>query len=170
MESLRETYVANQLRRILRAAGDLDINEQAGTLDHENADDEDDHEDLTKEFAVTVVDEPPVDPRKFAPRVIINKDTGVQEWQISETDLRYLADGYVLGCAGGGSSGCVENTANRNAPSRAQNACHRRLEPRRGNRHLLGWPDGLSDNIERAAAKSRDCLCRKGAHGIPASR
>lgn len=42
---------------------------------------------------MTVVAEPPVDPRTFAPRVIRNKDTGVQEGQISETDLRYLADG-----------------------------------------------------------------------------
>lgn len=42
------TYVANQVRRILKVAGDLDINQQAGTLDHEDGDDEDDHEDLNE--------------------------------------------------------------------------------------------------------------------------
>ncbi|KAK4895255.1 hypothetical protein LTR27_006598 [Elasticomyces elasticus] len=104
VESLPVTYVANQLRTIVKAVGELDVNMQPIQLD----DDQDDGSDATaeqgKDFSVKIVDEPPVDPRTYKPTIKRIAETGVQEWQISETDVDYLADGcYVLGCAGGGS-------------------------------------------------------------------
>jgi DUF917 family protein len=60
--------------------------------------------EAAKDFAVKVVDEPPVDPRTYRPTVTKNQQTGIHEWHITETDIDYLANGcYVLGCAGGGS-------------------------------------------------------------------
>ncbi|KAK5128102.1 hypothetical protein LTR08_004194 [Meristemomyces frigidus] len=51
-----------------------------------------------------IADEPPVDPCTYTPTVVKNERTGAQEWLVTETDIKFLADGcYVLGCAGGGS-------------------------------------------------------------------
>lgn len=95
-------YVANQLRTIVKAVGELDIDMQPAQLDDENDDGEEEIE-AAKDFAVKVIDEPPVDPRTYKPR-IERSQAGVLEWHICETDVKYLADGcYVLGCAGGGS-------------------------------------------------------------------
>jgi len=104
VESLPVTYVANQLRTIVKAVGELDINMQPSQLDDDEADGQDETEEAAKDFAVKVVDEPPVDPRTYKPTVVKNAATDIQEWHITETDIDYLADGcYVLGCAGGGS-------------------------------------------------------------------
>jgi len=104
VESLPVTYVANQLRTIVKAIGELDINMQPSQLDDEADDGPDDEPEVAKDFAIKVSDEPPVDPRTYRPTVVKNDQTGVQEWHITETDINYLANGcYVLGCAGGGS-------------------------------------------------------------------
>ncbi|KAK0945597.1 hypothetical protein LTR48_002340 [Friedmanniomyces endolithicus] len=104
VESLPVTYVANQLRTIIKAVGELDINMQPSHLEDDDEDHGLDDAEGAKNFTVKVIDEPPVDPRTYKPTVLKNAETGVQEWLITETDIDYLADGcYVLGCAGGGS-------------------------------------------------------------------
>lgn len=104
VESYPVSYVANQLRTIVKAVGELDINMQPEQLDDEVGDDEDQEAEAAKDFAVKVVDEPPVDVMKYTPTVIKSETTGILEWDITETDINFLADGcYVLGCAGGGS-------------------------------------------------------------------
>ncbi|KAK5121095.1 hypothetical protein LTR85_005579 [Meristemomyces frigidus] len=104
MESIPVTYVANQLRTIVKAVGELDIDMQPDQLDDEADDGPDEEPEAAKDFAVKISDEPPVDPCTYTPTVIKNAQTGVQEWQVTETDINFLADGcYVLGCAGGGS-------------------------------------------------------------------
>ncbi|KAK3071662.1 hypothetical protein LTR53_008235 [Teratosphaeriaceae sp. CCFEE 6253] len=104
IESLPVTYVANQLRTIIKAVGELDINMQPSQLNDDEAHDEDPPEEGAKDFAAKVLDEPPVDSRTYKPTIVRNGETSVQEWHITETDIDYLADGcYVLGCAGGGS-------------------------------------------------------------------
>jgi N-methylhydantoinase A/oxoprolinase/acetone carboxylase beta subunit/DUF917 family protein len=109
MESLPVTYVANQLRTIVKAVGELDIHSQPSLLDDgegdgagENA--EEDEPEAAKSFVQKTLDEPPVDPRTYKPTVLKHPATGIKEWRITETDISYLAEGcYVLGCAGGGS-------------------------------------------------------------------
>jgi N-methylhydantoinase A/oxoprolinase/acetone carboxylase beta subunit/DUF917 family protein len=104
VESYPVTYVANQLRTIVKAVGELDVNKQPDHLDDQEADDMEDEVESAKNFAVKVVDEPPVDPLTYKPCVVKNPQTGIPEWHVTETDLDYLTDGcYVLGCAGGGS-------------------------------------------------------------------
>ncbi|KAK4542745.1 hypothetical protein LTR36_006121 [Oleoguttula mirabilis] len=104
IESIPVTYVANQLRTIVKAVGELDINMQPEQLDDEADDGPDEEPEAAKDFAVKIADEPPVDPCTYTPTVVENERTCVQEWWISVTDINYLADGcYVLGCAGGGS-------------------------------------------------------------------
>lgn len=104
VEHFPVAYMANQLRTIVKAVGELDIDMQPQPLDDELRDDENDEPETAKDFAVKIVDETPVDPRTYKPTVVKNEGTGVQEWHITETDINYLADGcYVLGCAGGGS-------------------------------------------------------------------
>ncbi|KAH9818123.1 Hydantoinase A-domain-containing protein [Teratosphaeria destructans] len=106
LESIPVTYVANQLRTIVKAVGELDITSAPSLLDDDSSQDADEMEDeAAKSFTATkVFDEPPADPSTYRPTIVKNADTGVKEWIISETDLEYLADGcYVLGCAGGGS-------------------------------------------------------------------
>ncbi|KAK4503829.1 hypothetical protein PRZ48_004744 [Zasmidium cellare] len=104
VETYPVSYVANQLRTIVKAVGELDINMQPEQLDDEEADDPDQEPEAAKDFAVKVVDEPPVDVLKYTPTIVKNKNTGILEWDITETDINFLADGcYVLGCAGGGS-------------------------------------------------------------------
>ena len=104
VEHFPVTYMANQLRTIVKAVGELDIDMQPQSLDDETGDGEDEEPEMAKDFAIKIVDEPPVDPRTYKPTVLKNEETGVQEWHITETDVNYLANGcYVLGCAGGGS-------------------------------------------------------------------
>ena len=104
VESFPVSYMANQLRTIVKAVGELDINMQPQHLDDDEGDGPDEEPEVAKDFAVKIVDEPPVDPRTYKPTVIKNESTAIQEWHITETDINYLANGcYVLGCAGGGS-------------------------------------------------------------------
>ena len=105
VESLPVTYMANQLRSIVKAVGELDVNMKPQALDdgEGNEADEAEEAEVEKDLAVKVIDEPPVDPRTYKPSIVKN-EKGIQEWQITETDIDYLANGcYVLGCAGGGS-------------------------------------------------------------------
>lgn len=104
VETFPVPYVANQLRTIVKAIGELDINMRPAPLGDDIDDEDNVGTETDKHFAVKVADEPPVNPQVYKPTVRKNERTGVQEWHITETDLAYLADGcYVLGCAGGGS-------------------------------------------------------------------
>jgi N-methylhydantoinase A/oxoprolinase/acetone carboxylase beta subunit/DUF917 family protein len=104
IESIPLQYVANQIRTIVKAVGDLDINKSLNEIDLDNDDDEELIPEDAKGVLIDAPDTPLVDPRTYTPSVITNTETGIPEWHISETDLDYLADGcYILGCAGGGS-------------------------------------------------------------------
>ena len=106
VEHFPVTYMANQLRTIVKAVGELDITMQPQSFEDDASDSlaEDAEPETAKSFAVKIVDEPPVDPRTYKPTIKKNEETGVQEWHITETDINYLSNGcYVLGCAGGGS-------------------------------------------------------------------
>lgn len=86
---------ANQLRTVVKAVGELDINKQAAVLNDDDEKEEDglDFEtEVDKDFAVKIMDEPPVDPRTYKPTIVRN-EKGILEWDITETDVKYLADG-----------------------------------------------------------------------------
>jgi hypothetical protein len=96
VESLPVTYVANQLRTIVKAVGELDITRQFWT-DSEGDGPETDHEDegikdTTKKFA----EKQTVDPKTYIPSVVNNETTGQSEWLISETDIDYISKGKCL--------------------------------------------------------------------------
>lgn len=104
VESIPLQYVANQVRTIVKAVGELDFNKKLSELDM-NGDysDELTAEDVKGDF-VDVPETKAIDPRTYRPEIAKNPRTGIAEWWISETDLDFLADGcYILGCAGGGS-------------------------------------------------------------------
>ncbi|KAI5303091.1 hypothetical protein KEM56_000041 [Ascosphaera pollenicola] len=108
-------YVANQVRVIARAVGDLSSDtipagshlNQSKVLsnDSEKTDDIFYDQSAKKEAEIDLKDIPPViDPQSYAPKIVKNPETGIYEWIVSETDVVWLADVfYVLGCAGGGS-------------------------------------------------------------------
>ncbi|KAI4796834.1 DUF917-domain-containing protein, partial [Aureobasidium sp. EXF-8845] len=105
VESLPVTYVANQLRTIVKAVGELDISLQSQTA-MEDVDSEVEHEEEgVKKVAAKTVEILQVDPRTYVPSMVKNEATGNPEWILSETDIDFLSRGcYVLGCAGGGST------------------------------------------------------------------
>ncbi|KAI1959100.1 hypothetical protein LOZ58_004808 [Ophidiomyces ophidiicola] len=101
-------YVAHQVRVIARAVGELS---PAGVPMTNGAHPEDEstedaiyQEESKRDAHDDETDPAAVDAASYRPTVIKNPNTGVQEWILSEVDLKWLADGcYVLGCAGGGS-------------------------------------------------------------------
>ena len=107
-------YVANQIRVIVRAVGELSpssipsVTKEEEEYGQEDGDDDRDLYAGEKQQVVTQEDQDKnpsaVDISSYRPRVVKNPETGVDEWIISELDLGWLSDGcYVLGCAGGGS-------------------------------------------------------------------
>ena len=115
VDALPLQYVANQIRVIARAVGELspDHIPESG---HDVADCEEDDQDEQeaaegeKQQAIEEEEEQGAAPTSagdissYRPKVVKNPETKVDEWIISELDLAWLADGcYVLGCAGGGS-------------------------------------------------------------------
>lgn len=104
VDALPIQYVANQLRVVVRAVGDL--SDDATLEDTLPVSDEEEDEDnvVEVEKATKVIqDDVLIDTDTYRPEVKINED-GVPEWFVSEIDVKWLADGcYVLGCGGGGS-------------------------------------------------------------------
>ncbi|KAL3298162.1 D-amino acid hydantoin hydrolase (hydantoinase) [Colletotrichum asianum] len=104
VETMPLQYVANQVRTLVKAVGDIDLHaklDDAGELADEDFGEE--QKEASKDLTRATKEEEKVDPSSYKPEIKVNKD-GIAEWIISETDLDYLADGcYVLGCAGGGS-------------------------------------------------------------------
>ena len=101
-------YVANQVRVIARAVGEFSPDGFASDaiIDGLEAEDEEVYaEESAKKLAERHEDlRPVVDVDAYCPKVIRNSESGQPEWQVSETDVEWMADGcYVLGCAGGGS-------------------------------------------------------------------
>ncbi|KAK4098170.1 hypothetical protein N658DRAFT_568943 [Parathielavia hyrcaniae] len=112
VESMPLQYVANQIRTIVKAVGEVDFHHETQGADdvaeeyHDDVDDDEANEvdEAAKDLTVKkAVDQSRADPFKYRPLVRANKTTGADEWIVSETDLAWIADGcYVLGCAGGG--------------------------------------------------------------------
>jgi DUF917 family protein/N-methylhydantoinase A/oxoprolinase/acetone carboxylase beta subunit len=105
IETIPVSYVENRVRTVVRAVGDLDST-KALKDESELVEDSPLSDKATVQVPLessTFVDAPTVDPSTYRPRVVLN-GSGIAEWEVSETDLHFLADGcYVLGCAGGGS-------------------------------------------------------------------
>ncbi|KAK0650957.1 Hydantoin utilization protein A [Lasiodiplodia hormozganensis] len=103
IDSLPVSYVANKLRTVVKAVGELDIARQPAPLEEKDDFGEEEVE-KSKDYGEKFVEEASVDPFTYRPDVKINPETGIAEWNVSETDVNWLAEGcYVLGCAGGGS-------------------------------------------------------------------
>ena len=109
VESIPLQYVANQVRTIVKAVGDIDFHSEVsadGQLDDDGEEDPevDDSTEAGKNTAAKKSEgDRLIDPFTYTPAIRPN-EVGTQEWHLSETDLSWLADGcYVLGCAGGGS-------------------------------------------------------------------
>jgi DUF917 family protein/N-methylhydantoinase A/oxoprolinase/acetone carboxylase beta subunit len=104
VDSIPLQYVTNQVRTIVRAVGDLDNAREGGQL-ADVAGDIDLEEYVIEEadkVPAAVFAVPNMDLSTYRPNIQRNKG-GHLEWNISETDLQFLATGmYVLGCAGGG--------------------------------------------------------------------
>ncbi|KAM3425439.1 hypothetical protein BST61_g7385 [Cercospora zeina] len=92
VESYPVTYVANQLRTVVKAVGELDINSEPASLNDLEEDDGCDESEAAKNMSVKVIDEPLVDPLSYRPSIVRNWETDVLEWHITETDLDFLAD------------------------------------------------------------------------------
>ncbi|KAK2042611.1 hydantoinase/oxoprolinase [Colletotrichum somersetense] len=104
IETMPLQYVANQIRTLVKAVGDIDLHAKLDDVvgGSEEAEDEEPAE-VAKDLTRATHEETRTDPVTYRPTVVRNAH-GVAEWHITETDLEYLADGcYVLGCAGGGS-------------------------------------------------------------------
>lgn len=106
VEAMPLQYVANQLRVMVRAVGDL----SSEAMNDLSAELEDDAEEETfvaeaeKQKRPTVEEAPKISIHEYKPKVVKNTETGHPEWHVSETDVDWIKDGcYVLGCAGGGS-------------------------------------------------------------------
>ncbi|KAL2104910.1 hypothetical protein VUR80DRAFT_9362 [Thermomyces stellatus] len=119
IDSLPLQYVANQVRVVVRAVGDLSPGGPpsieggaSGLADGDAVDEEDDSNvhpgkekgHVSGDSQDAAGDAAAVNPDSYRPKVVRNPETGNNEWIVSETDLAWIADGcYVLGCAGGGS-------------------------------------------------------------------
>ncbi|OHW99396.1 hydantoinase oxoprolinase [Colletotrichum incanum] len=105
IETMPLQYVANQIRTLVKAVGDIDLHAKLDDIVEGDEEGEDeDQAEATKDLTRATQEEVKVDPVSYKPTVIRSDASGVAEWHITETDLEYLADGcYVLGCAGGGS-------------------------------------------------------------------
>lgn len=104
IETIPLQYVANRVRTVVRAVGDIDFTARLSEIELLGDSEEPEHEaETSKAVSSKVVAEEKVDPMTYRPEIVVSKE-GVPEWFLSETDIDYLADGcYVLGCAGGGS-------------------------------------------------------------------
>ncbi|KAF4958725.1 hypothetical protein FSARC_10950 [Fusarium sarcochroum] len=106
IESIPLQYVADQVRTIVKAVGDVDLNSYDSGLElSSDIDDLEEYDEVPegqKNRAVKTSEITLVNPSTYVPTIRVN-DRGIPEWVLNETDLAWLADGcYVLGCAGGG--------------------------------------------------------------------
>jgi N-methylhydantoinase A/oxoprolinase/acetone carboxylase beta subunit len=95
VESLPVTYVANQLRTIVKAVGELDITTQAQQIADDDGPDDTEKEEDVKDVPTEAVEEQLVNPETYVPTIVKNESTGVREWLISETDIDFLSKGKL---------------------------------------------------------------------------
>jgi N-methylhydantoinase A/oxoprolinase/acetone carboxylase beta subunit len=96
IESLPVTYVANQLRTIVKAVGELDITRQSWTNLEEDGPEIDHEDEGIKDSTKKIAEEQPADPKTYVPSIANNETTGQPEWLISETDIDYISKGRYL--------------------------------------------------------------------------
>jgi N-methylhydantoinase A/oxoprolinase/acetone carboxylase beta subunit len=96
VESLPVTYVANQLRTIVKAVGELDITRHFWTNSEEDGPETDHEDEGIKDTTTKFTEMQPVDPKTYIPSVVNNETTGLPEWLISETDIDYISKGEFL--------------------------------------------------------------------------
>jgi N-methylhydantoinase A/oxoprolinase/acetone carboxylase beta subunit len=96
VESLPVTYVANQLRTIVKAVGELDITRHFWTNSEEDGPETDHEDEGIKDTTTKFTEMQPVDPKTYIPSVFNNETTGLPEWLISETDIDYISKGEFL--------------------------------------------------------------------------
>jgi N-methylhydantoinase A/oxoprolinase/acetone carboxylase beta subunit len=96
VESLPVTYVANQLRTIVKAVGELDITRRSWTNSEEDGPETDHEDEGIKDSTTKISEKQPVDPNTYMPSVDKNGMTGQPEWLISETDIDYISKGMYL--------------------------------------------------------------------------
>jgi N-methylhydantoinase A/oxoprolinase/acetone carboxylase beta subunit len=96
VESLPVTYVANQLRTIVKAVGELDITRHFWTNSEEDGPETDHEDEGIKDTTTKFTEMQPVDPKTYVPSVFNNETTGLPEWLISETDIDYISKGEFL--------------------------------------------------------------------------
>ncbi|KIX99052.1 uncharacterized protein Z520_05513 [Fonsecaea multimorphosa CBS 102226] len=116
MEAIPVQYAANQARIIVRVVGDLrrpDLSNHQ-SLEHEERFLEQEDMDVGRSWRQESAhgeDPVSVDIDSYSPKIAKNERNGQLEWELTEVDVCFLADGcYVLGCAGGGSpsSHCLQ--------------------------------------------------------------
>lgn len=104
VDALPIQYVSNQIRTVVKAVGELDVNLLPPEPETKASDEDEMEVEEVKAVAANIVEKASADPFAYTPEIKMNKETGNLEWIVSETDLDWLAEGcYVLGCAGGGS-------------------------------------------------------------------
>lgn len=96
VESLPVTYVANQLRTIVKAVGELDITTQALQIADDDGPDDTDKEEDIKDAPTEVAEEQLINPETYVPTIVKGEATGVREWLISETDIDFLSKGKLI--------------------------------------------------------------------------
>ncbi|EXJ78275.1 hypothetical protein A1O3_09436 [Capronia epimyces CBS 606.96] len=108
VETLPIPYVAGQIRVIVKAVGDLSTSYISNSKSLGNEDDKSDEkfsETASKPEALSTLEtHARFDFDAYRPKVVLNPETGNDEWVLCEKDLEWIRDGcYILGCAGGGS-------------------------------------------------------------------
>jgi N-methylhydantoinase A/oxoprolinase/acetone carboxylase beta subunit len=93
VESLPVTYVANQLRTIVKAVGELDITIQPKTTTGGDTTDAEHEEETIKDTTAKTFEESPIDPITYVPSIVDNETSGMPEWLISETDIDFISKG-----------------------------------------------------------------------------
>ena len=99
VDSMPLQYVTNQVRIIVKAVGELDVDREIPDIKEDDDDDEQIYElEIEKAQVLEDLSIKDVDPLTYRPTI----KNG--EWFVSETDLKWMGAGfYVMGCAGGGS-------------------------------------------------------------------
>jgi len=106
--SLPVQYSTNKVRIIIKAAGEVDLQNSSASTIEESSNPLD--QDLEKSFKyqrseIKQISKPPAKPQINVLDYKPDIQNGV--WNISQTDLKWISMGcYVLGCAGGGSPQC----------------------------------------------------------------
>lgn len=104
-EALPLQYLDHRVRTIVKAVGDFLPNHDLFTDAVFDEPEIPYDTKLSSKPSQSAEDVEEVDPNTYRPIIRKDPETGIPEWLVSVTDLKWMADGcYVLGCAGGGTS------------------------------------------------------------------